>query len=82
MLNAHHALYHTPVCRAVQDNAWDEAMAPHTCSHHAENSETARHTIHQKEKRMRDVTMLATGLGFPEGPAGAAALTPHGSAPQ
>ena len=43
-------------------------MAPHTCSQHAEHSETARHTLHQKEKRMSEVTILATGLGFPEGP--------------
>ena len=68
MLNANHSLYHTPVCRAVQDNAREEAMAPYTCCQHAEHSETARHTIHQKEHRMSDVTILATGLGFPEGP--------------
>jgi len=43
-------------------------MEPQTCSQHAKHSETARHTIDQKEHRMRDVTMLATGLGFPEGP--------------
>jgi len=57
-------------------------MALRTCSRHAEHSETVRHTIHQQEHCMRDVTMLATGLSFPEGPAGAAALTPRGSAPQ
>jgi sugar lactone lactonase YvrE len=43
-------------------------MELHTCSQPAEHSETARYTIHQKENRMSDVTILATGLGFPEGP--------------
>jgi gluconolactonase len=43
-------------------------MKFHTCCQHAEHSEPARHTIHQKEKRMSEVTILATGLGFPEGP--------------
>jgi gluconolactonase len=43
-------------------------MELRTCSHHAEPSEPARHPIHQKEHRMSDVTMFATGLGFPEGP--------------
>jgi gluconolactonase len=43
-------------------------MEPHTCSQHAEHSTTTRHTFHQKEHRMSDVTILATGLGFPEGP--------------
>ena len=68
MLYAHYSLYHTPVCRAVQGNARAEAMAPHTCFQYAEHSETARYTIHQKENRMGEVTILATGLGFPEGP--------------
>ena len=68
MLHSNHSMYHTPVCRAVQGHAREEAMAPHPCSQPAEHSETARYTIHQKEHRMSDVTILATGLGFPEGP--------------
>jgi gluconolactonase len=68
VLNSNHSLYHTPVYRAVQGNVRAEAMEPHTCSQHAEHSATTRHTFHQKEHRMSDVTMLATGLGFPEGP--------------
>src|SRR5215510_12641512 len=68
VLNSNHSLYHTPVCRAVQGHARAEVMERHTCTHHAEHSETARHTIHQKEHRMSDVTILATELGFPEGP--------------
>src|SRR5215475_1741922 len=42
---------------------WNRLPAPNI-----EHSEAARDTIHQKEHRMSDVTILATGLGFPEGP--------------
>jgi len=43
-------------------------MEPYTGSHHAAHSETTWHTISQKEHRMSEVIILATGLGFPEGP--------------
>src|SRR5215475_9666272 len=42
---------------------WHRLPAPNI-----EHSEAARYTIDQKEHRMSDVTILATGLGFPEGP--------------
>ena len=45
-----------------------EAMERPPCSQHAEHSETPRHTIFRKEIVMNDVTIVTTGLGFPEGP--------------
>ena len=68
MLYSNHSLYHTPVYHVVQCNVREEAMEPQTCSQHVEYSATTRHTFHQKEHCMSEVTMLATGLGFPEGP--------------